>query len=506
MYQIITIFLLSFLFVPVYSFADNTINVTTNHLTKLTFMFQSTNPVKTVPIFITPPEANILNYYVTAEEKSVFDNTLQVFCVFEKEGNFNLGPFIFQDTIGQSISVPSVNIKVSNEEIITFSESKKKNTSNTSPRFYTLVPNNDLYPLTPVYLILELPQNITETTVIWQGWDEVFVERGEVFEKKDGLKEVIYTAFFTKPGSYNLAPIKFRFKSIDKNLLFSTSSLQFSVKDYPEKFDKSLYVGNYNAKLNLYSGTERNYVTVDVILVGNGYQDILSPPIIEVEPKIDVYLSNASTEYTSKFPQYAGMTKYTYFFKPHADGIYHIKMSQIKSFDPVNSTFKSISSITKSIKVQLPSGLKGEKGIVDIEKELNIKIKPDYDFYLAVGTVLFITFTVLSLYIKSKLTLKRKQVKIDKGVEEPLVLVQRSLLKILENLHNEPMLTLSPMGVKEILINYKKLPIELIEEIYKWLEQVYKALYLGRGEKGSLVEKGVELVRSISKINEETKQ
>lgn len=499
-----TLFLILLLFIHKLIYAQEIFNTITNRLTKISIKFNSENPIKDSPIFLAPENSLILNHTLTTDYKGTYYHRLDLYCIFEKEGKFELGPFVFHDLLGGSVSVNKVSVEVNEQEKILFDNSKPR-FMEAPPKFYTIIPHKDFYTFMPSYLIIDIPPSTKELTINWPGWKGVITEKIEEKLKKDGRKEIIFSAIFTKAGKFNLAPLKIRVKNhSNEELIFSTSVLKFDIKDQKKANENNFFTGDFSIKLNPYSATEKNLVNIEVTISGTGFLEQLVPPKIEVTPFAEVFLKEERKEYSSKFPEYAGTNNFTFYFIPSTEGIYTIKIPSIKIFNPINNTFKNLSSLTRTIKVHIPSS-PISKEREDYEKNLNIRIRPDYDFYLFLGFFVFITIAVIVLYYRSKSQIQNKKFSSENSNDNNLTLssVQRSILIALEKITNEELLLSSPKKVR-IALDKTSLPLELKDQITQWLHESYKNLYLTKTENKELIQTGLNLLKNIAKATENT--
>lgn len=498
------IIIIALLLIPEQLFSQELFNTFTNRITKISINFNTETPIKSPPLFLTPENSVIINQVLTSNFKGNYLNKLDLYCIFEKEGKYELGPFVFHDFLGNSVSINKVTVNVIGHEDITLKEVKTK-PQDAPPKFYTIIPPKNFYIFTPAYLIIDVPSSTKELFIYWPGWKGVITDKIEERIKKDGRKEIIFSAIFTKAGKYNLAPLKIAIKnSSDKELVFSTSMLSFDVKEIDKENREKFFIGDLSIKLNSYSTTENNTVNIEVIITGTSFLEQITPLNIEVTPTTEVFLKEDRKEYFSKFPEYSGSNTLTYFFIPPSEGIYTIKIPPIKVFNPSVNSFINLSSITKTIKVHLPSNpVSKEK--VDYEKNLNIRIRPDYDFYFFLGFFIFITILTLIFYLRTKKTITKKSVSPE--ISENYInlsSIQRSILKALENITKEELLTASPSKIKNAI---DKIPIsvELKKEIISWLNEAYKTLYIKKIDDDELVLQGLNLLKKIAKATEEIK-
>lgn len=499
--RIIFYTLLLFFYYPFDCHSDEIFNTIVNRLTKVQINFDSNNPIKPFPAFIAPDNSFILSQNLKTQiynEKNIYNNTLELFCVFEKEGTFEIGPFVFNDILGNAVTAKRVTVNVTSEETIELKQ--EKNVKSTFlPKFYTLNSNKPLHPFLPVFLIFELPNNTNELKIIWPNWKGVITDKIGENRTNSGKREIIFSAFFIKPGSYILAPLRI---SIKNKIIqsFSTSSLKFDVLDIENKPIDNFHIGNLFIKLNAYSGTEGNIINSDLQLSGHGLLESISPPEILVEPKTETFLKDVKIEYLSKFPEYRGTITFYYYFIAPQDGVYNIRIPSLKVFDPSQKAFKNLSTITRSIKVHIPSSIK-EKDNEDLEKKLNIKIRPDYDFYIFLSLIIFFTVAVIVSYFKTQKAMDSKKIK-----EEPnLSNVLRSILISLEKITKENLRIASLSEVKKA-VNKTELPDELKLLIEEWLNESYETLYIKKRDDAELMKKGLDILKSINEFIEKNQK
>lgn len=502
LYKIIK-FIILLLLIPKLLYSQESFTTITNRLTKINISFSTENPVKELPIFLAPENMQIINHTLTTEYKGIFKNTLNLYCIFEKEGYYELGPFVFHDVIGGSTSINKVLVDVKEQETIPFKDTKAKPQDNFPPKFYTLIPHKDYYIFMPSYLIFDIPSGTKEITINWPGWKGVIIDKIDEKLKKDGRREIIFSSIFTKPGKYNLKPLKISIKThSDRELIFSTSALKFDVKDINKVDKENILIGNFSIKLNPYSATENNSVNVEVTISGSGFLEQILPLKIEVSPSTEVFLKEYDDNYFSKYTDYSGTKHFTYFFIPSSEGIYTIKIPNLTIFNPASNSFKNLSALTRTIKVHIPSSpIPKEKE--DYEKNLNIRIRPDYDFYLFLGFFIFITIAVIVLYFRSKSQIQKKRFTTESVIDNNLTLssIQRSILIALEKITDEELLLSSPKKIKESL-DKTSLSLELKNQIAEWLHESYKTLYLNKTENKELIQKGLILLKKIANATE----
>ncbi len=490
---LLSFFLILLLYVD--SNAESWVSTVTNRLTNIELTFESTNPIKDEPVYVIPEHVKVLKGTLFSEEKDNFKHRFVLICFFEKEGKYEIGPFIFKDHLGNAISIKKVIVEVLENEHIELKPEKNKTFS--LPKFYTLVPYEKLYIFMPVYMILEIPVSINELSVHWPGWKDVVTEIVDIKVKKDGRKEIIFSAVFTVPGKFNLSPLRFVLKNGNDVKSFSTGSIIFDVNEIKSDEKISYVIGDYATKLNAYSGVEGNIVNFDVYLTGAGYLSYVKPPKISVEPKAETFLKDEKIEYFSKFPEYRGEVVFSYVFKAESEGVYKIKVSPPNVYSPFDKRFKNSSTIVRNIKVQIPSS-PSKKEMDEIEKKLNIRIRPDYDFYLFISLLLFTTIVVLVLYFRTNV---EKRVKPRKPSvmedEKGLQILLKSVLHTLEKIIGVPLSTSSPTTIKKNL-EKTDLPDSLKKEIVDWVYQSYKAIYLEKVDKKELEDKGQELLKKLA--------
>ncbi len=499
--KIIIIFLL---LIPRQLLSQEVITTITNRITKISIQFNTENPIKSPPIFLYPENSVIINQILKTNFKGTYSNKLDLYCIFEKEGKYELGPFVFYDSMGNSVSINKIIIDVKGKENIIFKE-VKSNIQEAPPKFYTLLSHKYFYPFMPAYLIIDVPASTEELLFYWPGWKSVIIDKVEEKIKKDGRKEIIFSAIFTKAGKYNLAPLKISIKnSSHKELVFSTSVLNFDVKEIDKDSSDNFFIGDFSIKLNSLSTTEKNIVNIEVVIMGTSFLEQIMPLNIDVTPSTEVFLKEEKKEYLSKFPEYSGSYTLSYFFVPPKEGMYTIKIPTIKIFKPNSNVFMNLSSITKTIKVHLPSNLQSKES-EDFQKNLNIRIRPDYDFYFFLGFFIFITLLTVILYFRTKKDVDKK--KFLPAVTENninLSSIQRSILKALENITTEELLTASPSKIKDALDRTFLSP-ELKDEILTWLNEAYKMLYIKRIENKELILQGLNLLKKIATATDESK-
>jgi len=475
--------------------AEILVSTVTNRLTNIELTFESTNPVKDEPVYVIPDHVKILKSTLFSEEKESFKHKFELLCFFEKKGRYEIGPFVFKDNLGNAISVRKVTVEVIDKEQIGLKPEKSKTVS--IPKFYTLVPYEKLYIFMPIYMILEIPGNIDELSVLWPGWKDVVTEVVNIKNNKDGRKEIIFSAVFTVPGKFNLPPLRFILKNGNDIRGFTTGSIIFDVSEIKSDDKVNYLIGDYITKLNAYSGVEGNIVNVDLHITGAGYLNYIKPPKIVVEPIAEIFLKGERIEYYRKFPEYKGEVVFSYFFKAPSDGIYKIKVSLPNVYSPFEKHFKNFSTIVRSIKVQIPSS-PSSKEVDDIEKKLNIRIRPDYDFYLIISLLLFVTIVVFVMYLRTNMERREKpKNRMVMENEKGLKILLKNVLYTLEKITGESLRTSSPTMIKNIL-KKTDLPENLKNEVEDWIYQSYKSVYLKKVDNKELEDKGLELLKKLT--------
>lgn len=486
-----------------YCLAQEVYSTFVNRLSKITLKFESTAPVEKEPVYVLPSKtksiANFLKCNVQ-EEKYLYEWDLYLF--FEKEGEYNIGPFVFYDVENKAISLPLVKVLVNNTETITFDERKIKDNVDLPPKFFTVKSNENIYPLTPIYLILELSQQYEKIDIIWSGWENVFVERIPE-EKIDGKNlQIKFLLVFTKSGTFNLLPIKFRVEKNNKSFLFSSSPLIYSVSNLSQDI-KNNGLGDFKVKLNAYTGTNKNEVVIKTDYTGSGYFKFFIPQKPSVTNINNVFLKDYHYEAKTFYPYPSGQLSYTYYFIPKEDGNYQISLNKEKVFDPKNAVFKEISSTFFNVKVMLPGNPQEE---INKEKRVANKKKIDYDFYALIIFLLLITFTIIGVSLKSFYKSRKKDVVnkniIDSDTEDELSVILRSFLVLLSNKSGEDLLTAPFSKIEDTLYKIIK-EDNLREKVINWLKDVYKTIYLEKKSfqiRKKLAEEGLNLIKNIRDI------
>lgn len=140
------IIIIVLLLIPEQLFSQESFNTFTNRITKISINFNTETPIKSPPLFLTPENSVIINQVLTSNFKGNYLNKLDLYCIFEKEGKYELGPFVFHDFLGNSVSINKVTVNVIGHEDITLKEVKTK-PQDAPPKFYTIIP-----PKTFIYL------------------------------------------------------------------------------------------------------------------------------------------------------------------------------------------------------------------------------------------------------------------------------------------------------------------------------------------------------------------
>lgn len=479
----------------------------TNRLTKVTLIFESIAPVERSPHFVIPQGAKAVRDFLKStikDNKYYYEYDLYVF--FEKDGEYNLGPFIFYDIENRSVSLPPVKINVSNIETV-YSDTKKSKKTDLQipPKFFIVKSNEIIYPYTPIYLILEINQPYEKADVLWTGWEDVFTEKISEERIDDDTTQLRFLLIFTKSGNYNLAPIKFKVEKNNKSFLFSSSPLIYTVSSLPQDINNNGY-GDIKLKINAYTGTNKNEVIIRADYSGSGYLRLFNPNKPTVTNVNNVFLKDYSFEMKAFYPVSYSYLSYIYYFKPPEEGTYQIKFDRERIFDPKNSVFREISSSLFTLKVMLPGNPEDDTSQNGGVK-LPVKKKIDYDFYGLIVLLLLVTFLIVGFYLRNFYESKRKKNKEENGelLEEDvdeLSVVLRSFLVILGSKSNRDLLT-APFSKIEDSINNIIEDESTRKEVLNWFREVYKSRYLGKinfKKRRELTERGLELIKIVKDI------
>lgn len=482
---------------------ESSVNFTyINRLSKVTLKFDSITPIEKDPFYVLPAGVKTVSSFLKSDiDEKGYHYEWDLYLFFEREGQFNIGPFVFHDTENRSISLSPVMFNVSASEPAEIGLKKiPKISADLPPRFFTVKSYDTIYPFTPLYLILELNQPYDNLDIIWNGWQDAFTEKlgQELIENK--AIQIRFLLVFTKSGTFNLAPIKFRFEKDKKSYTFSSSPMIFTVAKIP---DDKAFPGNVQTKLNAYTATNKNQVTIKVEYNGTGYIKFFKPVAPVVSNINSIFLKDYSYDFKSLYPEPAGKVTYTYFFLPKDEGLYQIKLPEQIFFNPARSVFNKVSTATFNLKVMLPANPLVGNNMGDLEKKLLVKKRIDYDFYAIIIILFLMTFSIIGLYLRASIKKKKKTVIAStqfKFGEDELSSILRSFLVILSNITKEDLLTAPFSRIEEAVIKLGE-DESTKKEIILWLRDVYESIYLKDGgavKRNRLKEKGLELLKRIS--------
>jgi hypothetical protein len=499
------------LFLTSYGYAAEQPNANTktvvNRLTYLSFAFESANPAYSNPAYVMPPGVELVSSTLRTEPGNKIINHADMDVFFEKEGIFSLGPFVFHDKSGGSYSVPPTKVEVVSEETI-LSPNNKVSTADVPPKFYTYKPYPKIYPNTPVFFILEVSGTFKAIDITWPGWQEVYSEKVEENIKTNGVLEIKYMIMFSREGSYSLAPLKFHLRRNNKDYFFSSSPLNFQVDPVPMNGKASAALGDYTLNITPYTGTNKDYVQIDVVYTGKGYLRDIKPPLLSVAPAADILLRKRLVNFVSYYPEPQGKVEFKYFFLPPNDGLYKIESKPAKTFDPLKSVFKNISSYTASIQVMLPSNPAASGKDNEFQKRLQIRKRLDYDLYVLISIVMLVTFFAIGLYLKGRFRQRKNPAQLHASQsEDPLAAIQRAVLVYLRHITKEDFLTTPLSQIKESL-QKSSLEESFRNEILRWLDEMFKFRYLRTSSPSlaeQLKEKGLELLQRLREEKEKIK-
>ncbi len=473
-----------------------------NRLTKISLSFYSTAPIEKEPYYLLPAKTKIITNFLTCNfDENGYHYRWDLFLFFEQEGNYEVGPFIFHNIENKPISLSPVKFSVSNTEPLTLVLKRKtEKFLDIPPKFKILRINEVLYPFTPVYLTLELDNYYDSIQILWSGWEDAVVERlpDELDENK--RYQIRFMVLFIKSGTYNLKPLKFKLERDGKSYGFSSPPFIFFVKDIENLMLN--YPSDMHRRVNAYAATNQNQVIIEADYYAKGYLKFYKPLKPLVSEDIPVLLKDYNFELISTYPELQTRAKYSYFFLPKKEGSYEINLPEQKSFDYTKGVFKSISSTVFHIKVMMPANpLSTEQ--MDIEKNLSIKRKIDYDLYAIMVLIFLGTFTIVGLSIKTlfKKTSSKRMVAFNNiSAHDELSLILRSFLVVLSKKSGKDLL-MAPLSEIESELKRLDIPKDKKIAILNWLQEVYRAIYLKQStafKRKILKEKGMEFLKIIS--------
>lgn len=481
--------------------AEESKQVILNRLTTLTVSVETLSPIVNTPAFVVPAGIKVVNSYLKTNFTDKYHVELEILLFCEKHGNYAIGPFVFKDKEGNNYTAPPINITTVPNEAIPLIEKVKESTK-FPPKFYTSKNQDNIFIHTPIYFVLEIPTYYKFLEVIWPGWDNIYTERTTEIKTKADKYELKFMVFFSKAGKYSLSPIKFKLKRDDQEHLFSSAALNFDVNELPEDTE-IIGVGEGNLKTTTYTSTNKNIVQIDVKFSGKGNLYNLKAPKINITPKADYFLKKREIEILDFFPEMNGTVSFSYIFFPQQDGAYSITTQLAKIFDFKKNAFQNLSSIVTSVNVMLPSNPLSNQHSGDLSIKLNIKQKPDYDFYAIIVGMLFITAFSIGLYLRNTKKKKNNLSKIDSVYKKDhLVSIQRAILVYLKFFTGKELVTSSLSQIKDA-VNSTNLPLTIKNEIIDWLELSFKHRYLKTGniaEENFLKQRGIDLLRKMKEL------
>lgn len=473
--------------------------VVVNRLLRISIPIDTQSPVLNKPVFLLPLGAKLLDSSLKTNYTDKYHNELELLFYFEKAGNYSIGPFVFTDKEGNSHTSPPVKITVTEREVINLPETKTKSQEQ-HLKFYTLKPQENLFTNSYIYFVLEVPSVYQSIDILWKGWENIYTEQLPEIKEKNGICEVKFIVFFSKEGKYNLSPIKIMVKKGQNEQMFSSASLNFDVRQIPEELNV-IGSGEGIVKSTIYTTTQKNYVQIDISYTGAGNLYNLKSPDIDIFPKGDLLLKKRDLEFYEFYPELKGKVNFSYIFFPPQDSTYQVKIGQSKTFNPKTGAFKNISGIVSAINVMLPSNPQSTEYKETLQSKLNIKTKPDYDFYAIIIGILFVTFLSLGLYLRTlKKSKKRKGTTVKYRYDHFLV-VQRAILVYLKFFTGYD-LTAVPLSQIREKIKNSMLSEELKSEVINWLEDAFKVRYLDKvkGSKEELLkQQGIDILRKMKR-------
>jgi|GEM_PF-3136476 len=469
-----------------------------NRLTHITVSVETQAPVLSKPVFVVPAGAKLLESYLKTTYTERYNCELELIIYFEKSGSYSIGPFVFADKEGNSYTAKPVKIQVLGNEVLQIPAKATKSQLNPL-KFYTLKPQDTLYNGSFIYFVLEIPAGYEKVELIWPGWEDVYTERLPDVVQKNEHYEAKFLVFFNKDGKFNLSPLKIKVKKGEQEQLFSSSALNFDVKKVPEELEL-LGLGDGNIKSTVYTTTQKNYVQLDIVFSGTGNLYNLKPPKISISPAGDLLLKKVSYNFLEQYPEIKGQVKFSYIFFPHQDGIYQVKVNDFKMFEPKSATFKYISGLATAINVMLPSNPQSSEYKDTLKDKLNIRTRPDYDFYALIIALLFVTVIAIALYLRTLKKTKKHKVKVRNfRTTDPFFVVQQAVLTYLKFFTGVDVKPLALSQIKE-KIRESSMSEELKREIADWLNESFKLRYLDKtraGKKELLKQEGLALLRKM---------
>lgn len=495
------LFILAFLVLtPILGLAQEDAKQTAilNRLTHANVSVETLAPVVTKPVFIMPPGVKLLESRLNTTFTEKFHCELELILYFERAGNYNIGPFVFNDKEGNSYTVPPIKFEAIENEVLSIS-SKARKTQPQPVKFYTLKPQENLYPGSFIYFVLEIPEGYQNIELFWPGWEDVYTERLPEITSKNSHYEAKFLVFFNKDKKYNLTPLKIEVKSAQDEKLFSSTALSFDVKKFPEELEL-FGLGEGNIKVNVYTATQKNYIQLDVVFTGTGNLYNLKQPKITITPEGELLLKKITQDFLELYPEIKGKVRFSYIFYPSQDGTHLVKVSDFKMFNPKLSSFTNISGFSSAINVMLPSNPLTSEYKETLKDKLNIKAKPDYDFYGLIVGLLFITFLSIGLYLRTfKIKRRKKSSKKNQKSFDQVFVVQQAVLSYLKFFTGSDIKLLPLSQIKE-KIKESRLNEELQNEIIAWLEETFKLRYLERvnaKKETILKQEGIKLLRKM---------
>ncbi len=482
------------------SFSEQGKEVVVNRLSRVTISVDTPSPVLSKPVFFVPQGVKLLDSLLKTSYGEKYHNELELIFYCDKAGSYDIGPFVFLDKEGNSHPVPPLKIVATQKEEVELPASKTM-TQDSSLKFYTVKPQETVYAGGYIFFVLEIPANYQHCEIIWHGWEQIYTEKQPEIKAKNGNYEIKYALFFEKEGKYNLAPLKIKVNNGGNEQLFSSAALHFEVKAAPEELD---VIGSVEGtfKPSIYTATHKNYVQIDILFTGSGNLYSLKTPEIEVLPQTEILLRKRDIEIFEHYPEIKGKVNFSYIFFPEQDGSYQIRIKGARTFVHKSASFKNISGYEATVNVMMPSNPHPNEYQETLRSKLNIKARPDYDFYAIIVGLLLITFLSIGLYIRNiKMTRKTKKRQLTLKKQDHFSTVLKAVLSYLRFFTGEDLTTLPLSGIVD-KINKSSMDPLLMVEIIRWLEESFKQRYLLKGRTGKeelLAKEGIELLRKMKK-------
>lgn len=474
--------------------------VVLNRLFSVNIPVETQSPILNKPVFLIPPGVKLLESYLKTTFADKYRSELELLIYCERAGSYNIGPFVFIDKDGNSHTSPPIKITTTEREGLNLPENNQRS-ENGALKFYTMKPHETLFTKGYVYFVIEVPLSYKSIEIIWSGWENVYTQQvPEIKQKKDHY-EVTFIVFFNKDGKYHLSPIKLKVKKGQNEQIFSSASLDFEVKKMPEELNV-LGLGEGVIKPAVYTTTHKNNVLIDLSYTGTGNLYDIRMPEIDVVPEGTLLLKRREIEFYEYYPEIKGNVKSSFIFLPPQDNTYQIKIEGFKLFNPKTAVFKNTSGFFSTINVMLPSNPENSEYKETLKEKLNIKSKPDYDFYAIIIGLLFVTFLSVGLYFRTLKRSKKPKRRPTKFSNDNFLIVQRAILVYLKFFTGQEPIALPLSQIKERVRKSSSMSDELKAEIISWLEEAFKVRYLKKGwssKEELLRQQGVELLRKMKK-------